>query len=55
MKIVTVDEPIVLKPSQTVSELVEDNWMYSLEEDTISIEDTIALTVEQVVDNSNKM
>ena len=55
MKIVTVDEPIVLKPSQTVSKMVEDNWMYSLTEDTVKIEDTIALTVEQVVDNSKKM
>lgn len=53
-KIVELNEPVVLKPSQTVSEMVEDNWMYSLTEDTVQIEDTIAITVEQVVDNSRK-
>lgn len=54
-KIIELNEPIVLKPSQTVSEMVEDNWMFSLTEDTVQIEDTIALTVQEVVDNSKKM
>jgi len=53
-KIVELNEPAVLRPSRVVEEMVEDNWMFSLTEDTVSIEDTIALTVQEVVDNSKK-
>lgn len=53
-KIVELNEPTVLKPSHIVEEMVEDNWMFSLTEDTIQIGDTIALTVQEVVDNSRK-
>lgn len=42
-KIVNLNEKIELKPVKTIKEDAEDNWMYSLEEDTVQLEDLIVL------------
>ena len=42
-KIVTLDEKITLKPSGPALEETQDNWMYSLTEDTVQLEDLIVL------------
>ena len=42
-KIVTLDEKITLKPSGPILEETEDNWMYSLTEDTVQLEDLVVL------------
>ena len=42
-KIVTLDEKITLKPSGSIQEETQDNWMYSLTEDTVQLEDLVVL------------
>jgi hypothetical protein len=42
-KIVTLDEKITLKPSGPILEETQDNWMYSLTEDTVQLEDIVVL------------
>ena len=42
-KIVTLDEKITLKPSGPALEETQDNWMYSLTEDTVQLEDLVVL------------
>jgi len=42
-KIVNLNEKIKLTPSKPIQEETEDNWMYSLTEDTVQLEDVIVL------------
>jgi hypothetical protein len=54
-KIVTLDEKITLKPSGPVLEETEDNWMYSLTEDTVQLEDLVVLKPAHIkVDKTSK-
>ena len=42
-KIVNLNEKIKLTPSKPIQEDAEDNWMYSLTEDTVQLEDIVVL------------
>ena len=54
-KIVTLDEKITLKPSGPILEETEDNWMYSLTEDTVQLEDIVVLRPSTIkVDKTRK-
>ena len=54
-KTVNLNEKIKLTPARTIQEETEDNWMYSLEEDTVKLEDLVVLRVsDYVVDNTEK-
>lgn len=43
-KIVNLNEKIELKPCTPIQDDAEDNWMYSLEQDTVKLKDQIVLT-----------
>lgn len=42
-KIVSLNEKIKLTPSRPILEETQDNWMYSLTEDTVQLEDFVVL------------
>ena len=42
-KIVSLDEKIKLTLSRPILEETQDNWMYSLTEDTVQLEDFVVL------------
>ena len=54
-KIVSLDEKIKLTPSRPILEETEDNWMYSLTEDTVQLEDFVVLRPATIkIDNADK-
>ena len=53
-KIVTLDEKITLKPSGPILEETEDNWMYSLTEDTVQLEDLVVLRPSTIKVDKNR-
>ena len=54
-KIVSLDEKIKLTPSRPILEETEDNWMYSLTEDTVQLEDFVVLRPSTIkIDNADK-
>ena len=54
-KIVSLDEKIKLAPSRPILEETEDNWMYSLTEDTVQLEDFVVLRPSTIkIDNADK-
>lgn len=53
-KIVNLNEKIELKPASPIIDEAEDNWMYSLEQDTVEFKDQIVLTPSTITIDKTK-